>query len=182
MSTTANPGGMPSHDFNHVPDKVYRRRVGRTPHSRRACRDNKPYVLVPWTIGGDLIAGQYPPYWIADRDYWIAGAHATLDEPPSGGSTAFNLVVSRRGAGELGRILNNDERLRIESGENEDSLDETRDGIMQKSDLNLRRLKRGDRVNVEVTETAPTPGNHAVVVLELVPYPWPEREFEREDA
>jgi hypothetical protein len=136
-------------------------------------------VVVPWTIGGDLIAGDYPPYWIADRDYWIAGAHATLDEGPAGGATAFNMRVTRRGEGELGNIMSNDARLRIEAGENEDSLDEARDGIMEESDLEIKRLKRGDRVNVTVTQTAPTPGNHAVVVLELVPYPWAERDFDR---
>lgn len=181
MSTTNIPGGLPSDRFHHVPDRLHRKRVGRQPHARRDCRDDRPYVIVPWTIGGDIALGEYPPYWPADRDYWIAGAHATLDEAPSGGATAFNFRVTRRGSGTLGSIMNNDERLRIESGENEDSLDETRDGIMEESDLNIKRLRRGDRVNVTATQTAPTPGNHAVVVLELVPYAWPEREFDRED-
>jgi hypothetical protein len=182
VSTTGVPGGLPSLMYSDVPDKVHRRRVGRRPHKRRSCRDNRPYVVVPWTIGGDLVAGQYPPYWLADRDYWIAGAHATVDDPPTGDDLAFNLRVTRRTEGVLGTIMTSDTRLRIEPGENEDSLDETRDGILEESHLNIKRLKRGDRVNVVCTNIGSgNPGNHAVVVLELVPYAWPEREFDRED-
>jgi hypothetical protein len=178
MSTTGVPGGLPSHDYSHVPDKVYRRRVGRTPHARRSCRDNRPYVVVPWTLPGAVTTGEHPPYWIADRDYWIAGCHATVDTPSSSGDIQINAHVTRRGTGDIGNIMTSDTRLRIEPDENEDSLDEARDGIMEESDLHIKRLKRGDRVHVEIVADG-TGAEHLVFVLELVPYPWPEREFER---
>ncbi len=180
MSTTGVPGGLPSLMWQDVADRVHRRRVGRVPHKRRSCRDNRPYVMVPWTIPTALIAGEYSPYWTADRDYWIAGCHATVYEPSSSGDITVNAHVTRRGSGDLGNIMASDSRLRIEPGELEDSLDETRDGIMEESDLNIKRLKRGDRVHVEIV-SAGTGAEHLVFELELVPYPWPEREFTRED-
>lgn len=180
-STTNVPGGLPSNDYHHVPDKVFRRRVGRRPHARRTCRDNRPYVIVPWTFPGALTAGEHPPYWIADRDYWIAGCHATVDQDSSSGDITINAHVTRRGSGDLGNIMQSDTRLRIEPGELEDSLDEARDGIMEESDLNIKRLKRGDRVHVEIV-SAGTGAEHLVFVLELVPYAWPEREMDRDDG
>ena len=50
MSTTGVPGGLPSHDYSDVPDKVVGAGWARTPHARRSCRDKRPYVVVPWTF------------------------------------------------------------------------------------------------------------------------------------
>jgi hypothetical protein len=170
--------------YNRIPDKVFRRRMGKQPHVRRACRDNRPYTEVPFTIPGVLVEGTYPPMWAVDRDYWIAGISAEVglhseahpnDGTPQSVDAQFNVRVWERDetAGDA-YILNNNDRLRIAPGEHRDAVNELDDGILTESDMNLRRLKRGEHVAVQVIVAADT--ENAVITVELVPYPWPDRD------
>lgn len=170
------------HSAKQIPGMAQRRNMARPVHKVRICHDNRPYEVVPWTIGGQVQATSYGPMWPAHRDFWIArctmqaGRHddAThpLDGTPGGQSIKCNLRRITFEEDDDSPILTSDARLNIRADHHRDAVNDEDDGTWEVDDFAIHRLAEGDKVYPRFSQVGTTrPGTLIVVSLVLVPIP-----------
>lgn len=168
-----------------IPNEVQRRRR-RFRHTRRSCRDGRPYNTMAWTVPNDLVVGRIKPMWHVDRDYWVAGCKALVgshheddhpadDGTPSGSSIKIQMYRINNRTGNGAKIMASDNKLVIEENKHHDAVGDT-DDYFKDNDFDILKIRRGDWVYPEILQVGSgRPGNTLEISLILVPYPWPDR-------
>ena len=170
------------HSAKQISSPVQRRTAQARVHKVRICHDNRPYVVVPWTITGTVQALSYGPMWPARRDYWIArisaeaGRHDSGTHPndgtPGGQSIKMNLRRINMFETVDDPILANDARLNIPANHHRDAVNDSEDGGYEQNDFAITFLEQGDKVYPRFSQVGTTrPGTLVVISMVLVPIP-----------
>lgn len=182
-STTGVSPELGLHTAIQIPTQVHRRTMNRPTYKRRVCHDNRPYVVVPFTIPGPVTIAKFGPQWRSDRDYWIAkviaevGRHDEALHPADGTPGGHDLTANMHRVdvsddSDDQMILNSNGRLRIAENHHQDAVNDAEDGKFAVDDFNLHRLAEGDHIYPEVLAIGTSrPGTGLVVSIVLVPIP-----------